>query len=78
MREPGFLTVCSRGDGRRAEDLCAELTGRGLAMVGHAVVDGEAVVRLALVNAQTDEAELERLFEELRMIAKDVRATLVA
>jgi hypothetical protein len=47
-------------------------------MVGYAVVDGEAVVRLALVNAQTHEAELERLFNGLREIAKDVRAALVA
>ena len=78
VRDPEFLTVCFRVDGIRAEDLCAELTERGVAMVGYAMVDGEAVVRLALVNAQADEAELERLFEGLRMIAKDVRAVLVA
>ena len=78
VRDPEFLTVCFRVDGIRAEDLCAELTERGVAMVGYAMVDGEAVVRLALVNAQSDEAELERLFEGLRMIAKDVRAALVA
>ncbi len=78
VRDPEFLTVCFRVDGIRAEDLCAELTERGLAMVGYAMVDGEAVVRLALVNAQADEAELDRLFEGLRMIAKDVRAALVA
>ena len=78
VRDPEFLTVCFRVDGIGAKDLCAELTERGLAMVGYAMVDGEAVVRLALVNAQTHEAELERLFKGLREIAKDVRAALVA
>lgn len=73
VREPEFLNVCFAVEGVSAEELCAELTERGLAMVGYAMVDGEAIVRLALVNAQADEEDLKLLFKRLREVAAELR-----
>lgn len=73
-REPEFLNVCFSVAGVSAEKLCAELTDRGLAMVGYAMVDGKAVVRLALVNAQVGEDDVELLFENLVEVAAELRA----
>ena len=78
VRQPEFLTVCFRVDGLRAEDVCHELRERGVAMVGFAHVDGEAVVRLAVVNAQSDEGSLGALFDGIRAIVAELRAALVA
>ena len=74
VREPEFLNVCFRVEGVCAKELCAELTRRGLAMVGYALVDDDAVVRLVVANPATDEADLERLFGQVREVAKDMRA----
>lgn len=78
VREPEFLNVCFAVDGVPVEELCAELTDRGLAMVGYAMVDGEAVVRLVLVNAQVGEAELALLFENLCEVAAELREGVLA
>jgi glutamate/tyrosine decarboxylase-like PLP-dependent enzyme len=78
VREPEFLNVCFAVDGVPVEELCAELTDRGLAMVGYAMVDGEAVVRLVLVNAQVGEPELELLFENLCEVAAELREGVLA
>jgi hypothetical protein len=51
---------------------------RGLAMVGYAMVDGEAVVRLVLVNAQVGEPELKLLFENLCEVAAELREGVLA
>ena len=69
VREPEFLNVCFRVDGVDAAELCAELTERGLAMIGYALVDGEKVVRLTLSNADVDEEDLRLLFARLRRVA---------
>ena len=55
VRDPEFLNVCFSVAGVSVAELCAELTERGLAMVGYALVDGEEVVRLAMVNSQVGE-----------------------
>lgn len=73
VREPEFLNVCFSVEGVSAEELCAELTKRGLAMVGYAMVDGEAVVRLALVNAQVTDDDVRLMFEHLRGVAAELR-----
>ncbi|MFT5291752.1 MAG: sulfinoalanine decarboxylase [Planctomycetota bacterium] len=73
VREPEFLNVCFTVYGVSAEELCAELTKRGLAMVGYAMVDGQAVVRLPLVNSQATEDDLRLLFKSLREVAALLR-----
>ena len=73
VREPEFLNVCFAVEGVSAKELCAELSDRELAMVGYAMVDDEAVVRLPLVNAQAGEDELELLFAQLREVAAELR-----
>lgn len=78
VREPEFLNVCFDVEGVSAVELCAELTDRGLAMVGYALVDGEAVVRLTLVNGQVDEGDLEKLFRNLLDVAGELRKPAVS
>ena len=71
VREPEFLNVCFRIEGVDADELCAELTDRGLAMIGYALVDGEKIVRLTLSNAGVDEEDLRLLFQRLRRVAAE-------
>ena len=78
VRKPEFLNVCFAVEGVSAKELCAELAKRGMAMVGYAIVDGEAVVRLPLVNAQAGKDDLQLLFVRLRQIAAELRADVVA
>ena len=73
VREPEFLNICFAVEGVSAVALCAELTDRGLAMVGYALVDDEPVVRLTLVNAQVGDDELRFLFESLCEVADELR-----
>ncbi|MFT4513701.1 MAG: glutamate/tyrosine decarboxylase-like PLP-dependent enzyme [Planctomycetota bacterium] len=73
VREPEFLNVCFAVKGVSAEQLCTELTDRGLAMVGYALVDGEAIVRLVLVNAEAGKAEVQLLFKHIREVAAQLR-----
>ena len=73
VREPEFLNICFSVDGVSAEELCAELTKRGLAMVGYAIVDDEAVVRLTIVNAEVAERDLRMLFTSLCEVAGELR-----
>ena len=73
VRDPEFLNICFAVDGVSAEELCAELTKRGLAMVGYAIVDDEAVVRLTIVNAEVGERDLRMLFANLHQVASELR-----
>ncbi|MEM8709852.1 MAG: pyridoxal-dependent decarboxylase [Planctomycetota bacterium] len=73
VRDPEFLNVCFDVEGVAAEKLCAELTNRGLAMVGYAIVDDRAVVRLTLVNAEVKDRDLRKLFKDLCEVAEEMR-----
>ncbi len=70
VKEPESLTVCFTVDGVAPATLCDALQDAGLAMVGHAIVDGEPVVRLALVDAGTTEEEVRCFFEDARYVMR--------
>ncbi len=72
VREPEFLNVCFDVEGVSAEQLCAELTKRGLAMVGYALVDDKAIVRLTLVNGQATNEDVRALFGHIRKVAAEL------
>lgn len=74
VREPEFVNVCFRVEGVDADELCAELSDRGLALIGYALVDGEKVVRLTLSNAVVDEEDLRLLFRRLQQVASECAA----
>lgn len=74
VREPEFVNVCFRVEGVDADELCAELSDRGLALIGYALVDGEKVVRLTLSNAVVDEEDLRLLFRRLQQAASECAA----
>lgn len=69
-KEPESLTVCFTVDCTGSEALCDSLQDAGLAMVGHATVDGKCVVRLALVDPDTEEDEIRCFFEDVRYVMR--------
>ncbi|MFT5291018.1 MAG: glutamate/tyrosine decarboxylase-like PLP-dependent enzyme [Planctomycetota bacterium] len=68
VKEPESLTVCFTVEGGSSESLCDSLQETGRAMVGHAMVEGVSVVRLALVDPGTHEDEVRRFFEDVRYV----------
>lgn len=74
MREPQSLNVCFKVDGVDPVVLCTELNRQGRAMVGHAHVDGEAVVRVVFLDPHTSEADLDVFFAEVATVAAELRA----
>ena len=69
-KAPESLTVCFTVEGVEAPELCKSLQQAGLAMVGHAMVDGSSVVRLALVDAGTTKNEVRCFFEDVRTVTR--------
>ncbi|MDF1797976.1 MAG: aminotransferase class V-fold PLP-dependent enzyme [Planctomycetota bacterium] len=70
VKEPESLTVCFTVDGVSAESLCDALQDAGLAMVGHAKVEGSSVVRLALVDPGTQKEQVRCFFEDVRYVMR--------
>ncbi|MCB9907705.1 MAG: cysteine synthase [Planctomycetes bacterium] len=70
VKEPESLTVCFTAEGAPAESLCEALQDAGLAMVGHATVEGESVVRLALVDPGTQKEQVRCFFEDVRDVMR--------
>ena len=70
VKEPESVTVCFTVEGSSAESVCASLQDTGLAMVGHAMVDGESVVRLALVDPGTQESQVRCFFDDVRYVMR--------
>jgi sulfinoalanine decarboxylase/sulfinoalanine decarboxylase/aspartate 1-decarboxylase len=70
VKEPESLTVCFTVDGVAPAALCDLMQDAGLAMVGHAVVDGQPVVRLALVDAGTTKEDVTCFFEDIHRVVR--------
>ena len=70
VKEPESLTVCFTVEGVKAEDLCDALQNAGLAMVGHATVEGQSVVRLALVDPGTQKEQVRCFFDDVRHVLR--------
>ena len=69
-KKPESLTVCFNVEGISAETVCDALQDTGRAMVGHAKVDGQSVVRLALVDPNTREEEVRSFFQDVRYVIR--------
>ena len=68
VKKPESLTVCFTVEGIEAEVLCDLLLERHLAMVGHADVEGESVVRMAIVDPKIPEGEVVGFFKDVRCL----------
>ncbi len=64
------LTLCFRVTGVPAATVCAALEQEQRALIGHAPLNGESVIRLVLVNAALTETDLDRLFRHIRDVAE--------
>lgn len=71
-REPESMNLCFEVGDVAADRLCTELHQRCDAMVGYAMVDDRAVVRLAFANPEISEADIDVLFEVIRAAAADL------
>jgi glutamate/tyrosine decarboxylase-like PLP-dependent enzyme len=62
-REPESVNVCFEVRDVPSGDVCEALRQEGSMLVGYGVVDGRRVVRLACVNPQVENADLDAFFE---------------
>lgn len=70
VKEPESLTVCFTVEGSSPESICEALQETGLAMVGHALVEGKPVVRLAIVDPGTLEEDIRCFFDDVRYVMR--------
>ncbi len=71
VREPESLNLCFKVGGARADKLCTAMNRRGRAMVGHAFVDGEPVVRLVFLDPTLPRERIDAFFEALLLTAEE-------
>jgi glutamate/tyrosine decarboxylase-like PLP-dependent enzyme len=67
-----FSVVCFRREGSDEEnaDLLDRVNASGEAFLSHTALDGRYVLRLAVGNARTTEADVERAWEVLKRSAR--------
>jgi len=66
--EPESVCLCFEVVNRQSEEICERLLLDQRAMVGHAVVRGRKVIRLACANPEVTEADLDGFFDHIRAI----------
>ncbi|MGY8759363.1 MAG: hypothetical protein ACKVJZ_08355, partial [Planctomycetota bacterium] len=64
-QRPDYLTVCFNAKDADPVQLCDLLHASGEAIIGHANVRGEKVIRLVLVNPDLETSDLLLLFENI-------------
>ena len=72
VREPESVNVCFTVDGVSAPDVCRALVERERAVVGHATVDGQAVIRLVCINPDLGPADLDLFFDAVLVTADEL------
>jgi glutamate/tyrosine decarboxylase-like PLP-dependent enzyme len=72
---PQSLNVCFEIDGVSSELLCSELNVRGLAVVGHARVDGRSTIRLVIANPSQSELVLDEFLGAVLQVGAELRET---
>jgi sulfinoalanine decarboxylase/sulfinoalanine decarboxylase/aspartate 1-decarboxylase len=75
---PESLNVCFEMPGVSSEQLCSELNARGLAVVGHARVNGDTTIRLVIANPAQSEAVLDEFVAAVLQVGADLRAQRVS
>ncbi|TVQ90735.1 MAG: aminotransferase class V-fold PLP-dependent enzyme [Deltaproteobacteria bacterium] len=74
VREPVSLNLCFSVKSAPADALCTTLNEQGRAMVGHAIVDGEPVVRLVFLDPTLNPSDIDTFFSEVLTVARALRA----
>ncbi|MBC8370063.1 MAG: aminotransferase class V-fold PLP-dependent enzyme [Planctomycetes bacterium] len=64
-QRPEYLTICFKVHGVDVVELCDQLHASGEALIGHANVRGEQVMRLVVVNPEISTSDLQQLFENI-------------
>lgn len=72
--EPASLNLCFSVRGSPADALCTALNEQGRAMVGHAIVHGEPVVRLVFLDPTIETSDIDTFFSELIEVAERLRS----
>jgi glutamate/tyrosine decarboxylase-like PLP-dependent enzyme len=69
-KDPESVTVCFEVEGKRSDEICELLRREQRELVGYGIVDGRRVIRLACVNDDVDESDLDTFFVELLEVAQ--------
>lgn len=64
-QDPASTNICFKVKGADSAKVCSGLHDSGQALIGYGVVRGEEVFRLVTVNPHIEEADLDRLFDEI-------------
>lgn len=72
---PQSLNVCFVVEGVASEALCLELNRRGLAVIGHATVNGRVTVRLVITDVGQAEAILDELLANVLEVGRFLRTS---
>jgi len=72
-REPESLNLVFTVEGVPADRLCAELNRQERAMISHAYVDDQPVVRLVTLNPSVAPHQIDELFEQIDRVASSLR-----
>jgi glutamate/tyrosine decarboxylase-like PLP-dependent enzyme len=75
---PESLNVCFEMPGVSSEQLCSELNARGLAVVGHARVNGRSTIRLVIANPAQSEFVLDEFLAAVTEVGADLREMRIA
>ncbi len=78
VKTPESVNVCFTVDRAPTEGLCRALVERQRAVVGHAQVNGEAVVRLVCINPDLRESDIDTFFDEILRTAAELRPAAAA
>lgn len=69
--EPACINVCFEVEGADSAWICRRLSQLGRQKIGHGRVKGRRVIRLVTANAALEEADLDRLFEDILEVAEE-------
>jgi glutamate/tyrosine decarboxylase-like PLP-dependent enzyme len=75
---PESLNVCFEMPGVSSEQLCSELNTRGLAVVGHARVNGRSTIRLVIANPSQSELVLDEFLAAVLQVGAELREMRMA
>ncbi len=70
--EPESVTVCFEVRDRASDAICDRLLHDQRSMVGHAVVGGRRIIRIACASPEVTERDLDRFFEHVRAVAAEL------
>ncbi len=67
---PQSINVCFEVRGRSTAAICECLDAEARLKISHGVVFGRRIIRLVCINPDLDEADIDRVFEEIKTVAK--------